>query len=332
MTYSGWDIKLYSISSRQEWDDFISGSRNGTFLFLRGYMDYHADRFKDSSLMAYHGGKLHAVLPAHVAGETLYSHCGLTYGGIVSDEKMTAALMMELFGALVHFMHSSLHVAKWIYRPVPYIYARYPSEEDLYALFRFGGRLVERRISTVVPSVMPYGFSTLRRRKTRHALRAGFTLRKESDFEAFWTILESNLGERHHAHPVHSLAEIQLLHDRFPENIVLHTVYDREDCMVAGCVMYLSACVAHVQYIGSTAKGRDNGAVDLLFDHLIHKVYSGFKYFDMGTSVEDGGQLLNKGLVFQKEGFGGRAVVYDTYELDVVPDACFRTADSSNFM
>ena len=57
--------------------------------------------------------------------------------------------------------------------------------------------------------------------------------------------------------------------------------------------------------------------MDLLFHRLIHEVYSSVPYFDMGTSVEEGGRVLNEGLIFQKEGFGGRAVVYDTYELDI---------------
>ena len=40
-------------------------------------------------------------------------------------------------------------------------------------------------------------------------------------------------------------------------------------------------------------------------------------YIDFGTSTEQGGTYLNEGLIKQKEGFGGRAVVYDTYELNI---------------
>ena len=42
-------------------------SKNGTFLFLRAYMDYHSDRFHDHSLMFHNEkGKLIAVLPANI--------------------------------------------------------------------------------------------------------------------------------------------------------------------------------------------------------------------------------------------------------------------------
>ena len=39
-----------------------------------------------------------------------------------------------------------------------------------------------------------------------------------------------------------------------------------------------------------------------------------FKYFDFGISTEHNGRLLNEGLIYQKEGFGGRGICYDTYE------------------
>jgi len=45
-----------------EWNAFVAKSKNGTFLFDRRYMDYHADRFSDHSLMCYHDGKLFAFL------------------------------------------------------------------------------------------------------------------------------------------------------------------------------------------------------------------------------------------------------------------------------
>ena len=45
--------------------------------------------------------------------------------------------------------------------------------------------------------------------------------------------------------------------------------------------------------------------------------YKDFDYFDFGTSNEEGGKVLNTSLIYQKEGFGGRGVVYDTYEWEL---------------
>ena len=47
-------------------------------------MEYHADRFTDYSLLVYDGNKLLALLPANRSGDVLYSHAGLTYGGVIA--------------------------------------------------------------------------------------------------------------------------------------------------------------------------------------------------------------------------------------------------------
>ena len=53
------EIRRYSNTDKPIWDDFVKWSKNATFLHLRDYMDYHADRFDDFSLMAFnHHGKL----------------------------------------------------------------------------------------------------------------------------------------------------------------------------------------------------------------------------------------------------------------------------------
>ena len=180
-------------------------------------------------------------------------------------------------------------IKRIVYRTIPFIYHKYPAEEDLYALFRLNARLTERKISSVV---MPGGgcpFSTLRRRKLKLAHMSGLSICQDDAFSAFWPVLEQNLQQR-------------------------YRVLDKDET-VGGCVMYISGEVAHVQYIASTDRGRDMGALDLLFDCLINQIYTEKRYFDFGVSVEDGGRYLNEGLIFQKEGFGGRAVMYDTYEL-----------------
>ncbi len=57
-------IKRYSPADSQAWDRYVAKARNATFLFYRNYMDYHADRFTDHSLMFYVGNHLHSILPA----------------------------------------------------------------------------------------------------------------------------------------------------------------------------------------------------------------------------------------------------------------------------
>ena len=45
-------LESYGPGDRAAWDAFVRASKNGNFLFLRDYMEYHRDRFEDASLVA----------------------------------------------------------------------------------------------------------------------------------------------------------------------------------------------------------------------------------------------------------------------------------------
>ena len=78
----------------------------------------------------------------------------------------------------------------------------------------------------------------------------------------------------------------------------------------------MSDTVAHCQYIATTKEGRDGKVLPLLFQHIIGTM-TDKRYFDFGTSNEDGGRTLNEGLIHQKCGFGARAIVYNSYFIDL---------------
>ena len=139
----------------------------------------------------------------------------------------------------------------------------------------------------------------------------------ESDhFKRFWIILEENLRQKYNTKPVHSLNEITLLKRLFPDNIKLYTA-EMENEIIAGTVLYINKGSVHVQYIASNGNGRKSGALDLLFDTLVNRVLISVPVFDFGTSNGAVGQVLVEELLFQKEGFGGRGVVYETYKLEI---------------
>ena len=202
------EILRYSPEHASDWDAFVDNSRNGTFLFRRGYMDYHADRFADHSLMAVSSGKLVAVLPANEAEGTLWSHQGLTYGGWVYGDRMRAAMMLEVFAAMTAYLAGLGTIDKVIYKAVPRIYHRVPSDEDLYALFRNGARLIRRDIATAVVPGARLPIRSGKKDNLRKAEKQGVQLRLSQDMAAYHAILCEALGH-HGAMPVHSLAELE---------------------------------------------------------------------------------------------------------------------------
>lgn len=318
-------IDRYTARDRDRWNDFVLASRNGTFLFDRNYMDYHADRFADHSLIARDaGGSLLALLPAHESDGRLVSHGGLTYGGFVVDDAMTAPAMLEVLSAATAAMrHEGFRTL--VYKSVPHIYHRAPAEEDQYALFRAGARLARRDHLAVVDYRAPLARQERRQRSVRRAAKLGLSVRETDDFGAYWEILSANLLSRYGVKPVHTVEEIALLRSRFPDRIRLFAAYDG-GAMRAGVVVYVSERVCHAQYIGASEEGREQGALDLLFDDLIARFHGVTRYFDFGTSTERSGTFLNTGLADFKEGFGARTVVHDHYELDLeaVSDDRFR--------
>ena len=299
------------------WDEFARMSRNGTMLHQRGYMDYHSDRFKDCSLVALHEGRLCALLPACIEGDTLWSHRGLTYGGwLVPLKHFDATVMVEVMDAACQWM-SDNGIKRLVYKPVPHIYHRYPCEEDLYALFRHQAILIETNISTTIDLSCPLPLDRGNKSGANAARKAGIQVGPSEDWEGYWRLLSSLLDERYGTRPVHTLDEMRLLHGRFPDGIRLYAAtLDGE--MLAGVVMYLSQPVAHCQYIGASPQGKDSKALTLLFDYLIGEAKaSGYRYFDFGISNEDHGRYLNEGLVRQKSRLGGRGIVYNTFEINL---------------
>ena len=312
------EITRYTPQHKEEWDNFIRNSKNGTFLFHRGYMDYHSDRFADCSLMFYKAGRLAALMPANIIrGERmLQSHGGLTYGGLVMNDNTRAVDVLDIFNALKEYMQNILDVKTLQYKPLPYIYNRGASDEPLYALFRHGAKVTARSISSTIETCHKVKFSEQRTRCIKKALNTGVACGESQKMEAFWQILTETLAVQHGCKPVHSVEEIKRLQSLFPENIKLYTA-TKESMTLAGVIVYEMPEVAHFQYIAASPEGKACGALDLLIAHLIKEVYSTKRFIDFGISTEQGGTILNEGLIHQKEGFGGRAVIYDTYELNI---------------
>lgn len=307
-------VRPYDRSESEAWNAFVAASKNGTFLLNRGYMDYHADRFEDRSYVVESGGQIIALLPANARDGALYSHQGLSYGGFIVSDTMTTPVMLDIFSAARKRWRAD-GFKRVEYKTIPSIYCALPSEEDRYALFREDARLFRRDVLCVLwPEGRPK-MQGRRKRGAKKAQKAGVNVEQSQSFAAYWDVVTQNLSEKYDARPVHSLEEIEKLQKAFPENILLFEARLDGD-VVAGSVIYESERVSHVQYIASTASGRDSGALDILFTTLLDRAAERNLIFDFGISNEEQGRVLNQGLIEQKEGFGGRAIVHDFYELE----------------
>lgn len=310
-------ISRYTPSEKNVWDEFVAGSKNATFLLKRDYMDYHADRFPDHSLMVYDdAGSLVTLLPATVRGDILSSHAGLTYGGFVMTRRTSGVDPLRWFDAVKSYCREQ-GLSGIVYKPVPHIYHRNPADEDLYALFRNGARLTVRNLATAIDLRDPVTSSRLGKRALKRQRRFGITVEEVDDVNMFWHIIVEDRRIRHNTVPVHTGDELARLHKSFPSEIRFFVA--RHECeIVAGAVIYICNGVLHLQYAACTSEGKEIYATDVIYHDIIFNRFADAAYFDFGTSNEDGGLYLNEGMVAHKEEFGGRSVIYDTYQIDVV--------------
>ncbi len=309
-------VHRYTPDHKMAWDDFVDGAKNATFLFRRDYMDYHAERFADHSLLVEHGGRLVALLPANRQGDVLHSHGGLSYGGLIVDEGMTTPLMLAVFAAVAAEARGA-GLEALLYKTVPAIYHRLPAEEDRYALFRAGAWLVRRDVLSVLDPAARGPRQRRRRRAATKAAKSGLGVVEQPAMADVGAVLEALLAERHGTRPVHTLEEISLLRERFPAEIRLFTAGHGSGGVEAGVLIFESHRVAHVQYMATTAAGRESGALDLILGQLLDEIFATKPWFDFGISNEDEGRVLNEGLIAFKEGFGARAASHDFYRLDL---------------
>lgn len=310
-----YSIKRYEPKDYDSWNAFIGKAKNATFLFHRDFMEYHNDRFLDYSLIVLDKEKWVAVLPANVLGNIVYSHQGLTYGGLVYNEKIKLASVIEIFKGILSFLNEN-NIEKLQLKLIPSIYHQKPAEELNYALFLAEAQLIRRDSMAVIDLSKKLLMASGRNEGIKKGKKNILEIKEVDDFESFWNnLLIPNLAKKHQAKPVHSLQEITKLKELFPEKIRQFNVYENEN-IIAGTTIFESGDVAHCQYISGKEDKNELGGLDLLFHHLITEVFKNKRFFDFGTSNENQGRKLNDGLSYWKESFGASAIVHDFYEVE----------------
>lgn len=308
-------IQKYEASFYVSWNQFVSKSQNGTFLFHRDFMEYHQDRFQDFSLLVFEGTKIVALLPANHVGDAVYSHQGLTYGGLLYKD-LKLAKVLEIVKQILFFLHTQGFQTLQV-KCIPSMYTKKPSEELGYALFLLNAKLLRRDTLAVLNMNQKTDISKGRLEGVSKGIKFGLKVVEEPNFDSFWnTILIPNLHRKHQTKPVHSVEEIVLLHQKFPQNIRQFNVYFQGK-IVAGTTIFESDLVAHAQYISANEDKNELGSLDFLYHHLITHVFQEKAFFDFGISNEEQGRKLNNGLSFWKESFGASTLLQDFYEVQI---------------
>ena len=308
-------VKRYEANNFNDWNAFISSAKNATFLFNRNFMEYHSDRFEDFSLLIYEEDKLVAVLPANRLETTVYSHQGLTYGGLVYNNKIKLTSVIEIFKAILFFLNTN-KIQNFQLKLIPSIYQITPAEEINYALFLSDAKIIRIDSLSVIDLMASFSLSKDRKNGVKKGIENNLEIIEVNDFNEFWNkLLIPNLELKHHSKPVHSLQEISKLKAIFPNNIRQFNVYEN-GIIIAGTTIFESENVAHSQYISGKKDKNQLGGIDYLHYHLLTEVFKNKRFFDFGISNESNGKKINKGLLYWKESFGASTITPVFFEVE----------------
>ena len=320
----------YQPKDKEEWDSFVTASRNGTIFHTQAFLSYHSvDRFDDASFLLHDPrGRLRAVCPAVIHADStglkiLNSHPGSTYGGLVVDPEFTLNESLQAV-ALTEGHARSLGAQAVEFRHTEKVFQQLPSEDLDFALEVSGFRWSKRELSSALmlagltPETILSSMGSRNRGYLKKALRSGLEVRLSDDYAEFHNMLTGTLAQRHAARPTHTLEEMEKLRDILGGRVRLFGGFMSGKIVAGAWLIRCNAKAAHTFYL----------AQDYAFEHLrplravLHEVIRwqiehGYRYLNFGISTEDGGRAMNHGLFRFKESFGARGVIRTTYRKDL---------------
>ncbi len=309
------EIKPYTPENLEAWNNFIAEADNSNFLFNRNFMDYHSDRFTDCSVMLFEENILTGVFRANKIDNTVYSHQGLTYGGLILRERRNEKKLLLYYYELFKYYLTN-GSTEIVYKPIPNYISKTVNDLEHFILNMLKAEVIKVDTAFILDCTSELKFQERRKRSIKKGIKANTEVRYDNDLEGFWNkILEPNLRDKFSTKPVHSLAEIKLLHERFPEKIKQANAYINNE-IVAGVTLFEFDTIVHCQYISSNDFGRDSGAIDLLFENLINIYKEKTTYFSLGTANNEGNDL-NLGLCDWKEGWGSKIWAHFHYKFSL---------------
>ena len=309
----------YNEEYKNIWDKFVCVSNQGTFLHTRKYIEYHKDRFIDKSLIIKSKDKIVAVFPADIDPinkNLIISHPGLTYGGVLFTNNIYGDRVNEIIKLIFDYYFIS-GFKKLIYKAVPFIYHKIPSQDDIYFLKRLKAVNYRIDLSCTLDLSEKRFISKRRERSLKNAQKQSMEFFEDfNEIELCWEILENNLKRKFNALPVHNIYEIKELIKLFPNNISCFYAKLGNEVM-ASIILYKNYNVWHTQYISTTTKGININAIDFLMDKIIKIAKKNkIRWFDFGTSNENEGEFLNYDLYNFKHSFGSGGTLHNFYKID----------------
>ena len=306
------EVINYSQDYKDEWDKFVKTADNYSFLFLRDYIEYHSDRFKDYSLILTEKKKIKALLPGNICNDDFISHQGLTYGGIILPKNTSFEKHLLYLNTFIDYLKHK-NIKRLILKSQNYFYSL--TQQNAFEYILGSNTLIDKQydLGTHI-KCSTHQFPKKCVRKGKLAL---YEIQNASDASLFWPLLEESLASLYESKPVHTLEELEKLRHYFPENIkIIHLMNIETGEIDAGAVLFAINEVVKVQYLAVNENGRKNRASDVLYYNLITLLKEKYQYIDFGTNMKSDNSI-NSSLLSTKEKFGTAIHPVIKYKIDV---------------
>ena len=309
-------LEIYTSKYKTIWNELIKESCNALFFHNRNYLDYNKKLYNEKSLLIFKNDTLVAVFLANVVANTVYSFSGLTFGGLLLKQGERSFEIAKYLDLIINFYYKE-GFKKIIYKPVPHIFHKYPCEEDLFFLMKYNTKILKRDLSSYIPlgsnqKVIKY--NNLRKRQIKKAKLNNILITDSIPIDIFYSLLEKTL-QKHKAKPTHKLNDLIFLCEKFPEDIKFKAA-KLNDRFLSAVMIFKFMNIFHTQYIVTSNDGGEFGALDLIIDDLLTN--SQIEGLSLGRSNKPENALeLNESLIWQKESFGARGIILETYEINL---------------
>ncbi len=316
------EVVKYTENKKDEWNEFLNFSNNGTMFHNLDFLDYHGDKFKENEhhLIFYKGQNIIGVMPLAIFEEgsklVAKSPYGASYGGLIVKKYLNFRYSEELINSMMELFRDNNFDEVYI-TPPPLIYSKVPNCYIEFALLKNNFEIIKKEITSVIKldcfNLDPFEIFNKRAKKgVKKARKEGVKIVESSeDYDAFYEILQES-RDRHDVKPTHTLQELKKIRDSLPNLIKLDMAYVNED-PVAGMLYFICNSQTVLTFYGchKTSFGNFSPAHLLNYHGMVWAKKNKFKYLDLGTTTQD--MVPNHNLFLFKENFGSVGYFKDTY-------------------
>ncbi len=310
-------IRYKNNEHKDIWDHYIHQSNNGTIFHLRDFLSYHRERsFNDCSFMFYNKNNIEAVFTGAIIDNCLYSHPGASFGGFVYNE-LTFPYANQIVAGLISEA-KKLQLAEIIIIPPPFIYYKKYNETMEYCLYSKGFNNIEYYISSFV-NLENDLMAQMHDRKKRYIkkMENKIKITLSDDLNSFYPILVSN-KLKHKAKPTHTLEELKILKQQFPDQIKL-LLSSKDDQITGGALNFITndnTCILFYNMIDYDYQNLQIASIQI-YESLKWAKNNQLKFLDIGVSqiYQDNKIIPHESLINFKEQFGAQAMIRKVMKL-----------------